>query len=77
MIFLLRDALLGFSVIPDTSEIYHGDEDGEGIDKIITKADLFLFIVSPFVEFGNNLSRHKPAVATTRSPKSSNNCNDL
>jgi len=57
-LWAIRDTLLGFSVIPDTSEIYSGGENGEGIVDIIKNADLYLYVISPFVEFGNNLSRH-------------------
>ena len=55
---LLRESLLGSRLIYDTTDIYSGNEDEEGIVEIIKNAQLFLIIVSPFVEFGNNLSRH-------------------
>jgi len=57
VIQILREALTGVSVISNASDIYKGGEDNEGIQEIIDQADLFLYIVSPFVEFGNNLIR--------------------
>ncbi len=53
-----REALNGFSIIPNASDIYKGGEDNQGIQEIIDQANLFLYIVTPFVEFGNNLMRN-------------------
>ena len=53
----LRSSLLGYDLIGDSTGIYSGDDEGEGIVDIVKNAELFLYIVSPFIKLGDNLLR--------------------
>ena len=57
VIELLISSLLGSDLIGDSTGLYSGDDEGEGIVQIVKNAELFLYIVSPFIKLGDSLLR--------------------